>query len=411
MIRSGLRRCKQWLWRHLGVQALSDQVRSIAVQNDALLRLVESGVSPALAQSIVAQQETISAVSRLISSQAESTARLVEAGSGARHDQLLRFVAEMEDRIRAKVTFETDRVGSLLESQAQSLRSEIMRHIDPIRNLNLDRWKIREYEGLLRYLRRKDYFEAIRAGRLAIPRLETQHPLAMSSNDTRFPWGCKNDNSIALRFNHKLYQFLSDYPRLRVLDLGCAGGGFVRSLLDDGHFAVGLEGSDYPLQNQAGEWSTIPNHLFTCDITKPFQLFDSTTDEPLRFEAITAWEVMEHIAEDDLDPLLENLDRHLAPHGYLLFSIATFLDWDEQTGTIYHVTIKPRDWWENQFARHGFVIENQHPFSKDDWLRGSGQCRGDWHEDAGLGFHIVLRRKAAEHRREDPANVRLASVA
>jgi SAM-dependent methyltransferase len=235
--------------------------------------------------------------------------------------------------------------------------------------------------------------------------------VAIASNDTKFPRGCKNDNSIAPRFNHKLYRFLSAYPRIRVLDLGCAGGGFVRSLIDDGHFAVGLEGSDYPLQNQTGEWATIPNHLFTCDITKPFQLFDKATDEPLQFEAITAWELMEHIPEDGLDCLLENISRHLAPHGRLLFSIATFLDWDQQSGTIWHVTIKPRDWWKDRFAQHGFVIEEEHPFEKDDWLRGSGQCRGDWHEDMGLGFHIVLRRKVAGDRRDDTSKVRLASVA
>ena len=102
---------------------------------------------------------------------------------------------------------------------------------------------------------------------------------------------------------------------------------------------------------------------------------------------------MEHIPEDGLSGLFENLDRHLAPNGYLLFSVATFLDWDSQTGTIWHVTVKPRGWWEDTFARQGFVVEDQHPFDKDDWLRGSGRCRGDWHEDDGLGFHVVLKRK------------------
>ncbi len=226
-----------------------------------------------------------------------------------------------------------------------------------------------------------------------MPRLETDHPVAISSNDTKFPRGCKNDNSIAPRFNRKLYQLFKGAKPLRVLDLGCAGGGFVRSLLDDGHFGVGLEGSDYPLINQTGEWSTISNHLFTCDVTKPFRLADRDTDQPLLFDAITAWEVMEHIPDEALPRLIENLDGHLAPGGLLLFSIATFLDWDYQTGVVWHVTVKPRTWWEDRFADLGFEVEDEHPFGKDDWLRGSGQCRGDWHEDDGLGFHIALRRK------------------
>ena len=103
---------------------------------------------------------------------------------------------------------------------------------------------------------------------------------------------------------------------------------------------------------------------------------------------------MEHIPDEGLPRLFENLDRHLAPGGLLLFSIATFLDWDQRTGVVWHVTVKPRSWWEDRFERLGFEVEEEHPFGKDDWLRGSGQCRGDWHEDDGLGFHVVLRRKA-----------------
>ena len=120
-----------------------------------------------------------------------------------------------------------------------------------------------------------------------MPLLETDHPVAVSSNDTKFPRGSKNDNSISPRFNRKLYQLFRGAKPIRVLDIGCAGGGFVRSLLDDGHFAVGLEGSDYPLLNQTGEWSTIPHHLFTCDVTKPFRLTDRATRQPLLFDAIT----------------------------------------------------------------------------------------------------------------------------
>ena len=198
---------------------------------------------------------------------------------------------------------------------------------------------------------------------------------------------------------------------LRVLDLGCAGGGFVRSLLDDGHFAVGLEGSDYQLVNQGVEWSTIPLHLFTCDVTKPFRLTDRATHAPLLFDAITAWEVMEHIPNEGLPFLFENIHRHLAPGGVLVFSIATFLDWDHKTGVVWHVTVKPRSWWEERFAELGFEVLDEHPFGKDDWLRGSGQCRGDWHEDDGLGFHVVLKRKESPGAIAEPRKGWRASVA
>ena len=306
---------------------------------------------------------------------------------------------------------ELGRTAMTQEARFEELRTNIQTYIDIIKSWDLDRWKIAEYEGLLRYLRRQDYLRAIREGSLAVPRLETQHPVAVSSNDTKFPRGSRNDNSIAPRFNRKLYGFLGNDSDLRVLDIGCAGGGFVRSLIDDGHFAVGLDGSDYPLLNQTGEWATISLHLFTCDVTKPFRLTNSATGEPLLFEAITAWELMEHISEDSLGGLFENLDRHLAPNGSLLFSVATFLDWDPRTGTIWHVTVKPRGWWEELFAKQGFIVEDQHPFGKDDWIRGSGRCRGDWHEDDGLGFHVVLRRKGASRALSQGKSEWRASVA
>jgi SAM-dependent methyltransferase len=251
---------------------------------------------------------------------------------------------------------------------------------------------------LLRYQRRRTYLADISEGRLPVPRLTTDHPLAVDSNDTLHPRGSKNDNSISLRFNRKLYQLFGNRPGLRVLDIGCAGGGLVRSLLDDGHFAVGLDGSDYPLVNQTGEWHTIPRHLFTCDATMPFTLTDDATGEALVFDAVTAWELMEHIPEDKVPGLMANIDRHLAPGGRVLFSIATFVDWDEQTGVVWHVTVKPPEWWTEKFRSVGFEPVTDHPFSKNDWLRGSNLCQYDWHEDQGMGFHMVLRRAT-----DDPA--------
>lgn len=255
-----------------------------------------------------------------------------------------------------------------------------------------DEWKVQELETLLRYLRKKDYLAAIRAGELDVPELHTEHPLAVDSNDTLHPRGAKQDNSICLRFNQRLYQLFNHKPGLKVLDLGCAGGGLVRTLIDDGHFAVGLEGSDYPQLNQCGEWGTIPQHLLTCDVTKPFRLTSRTAGAPLQFDAITAWEVMEHIPEDRIAPLMKNVELHLAPGGWVLFSIATFLDWSPSTGVAWHRTVQPREWWEATFAKLGFTPCANHPFGPYDWLRGSGNGRYDWKPEDGMGFHIALRR-------------------
>ncbi len=255
-----------------------------------------------------------------------------------------------------------------------------------------DEWKVLELETLLRFLRKKEYLAAIKSGELDVPELQTEHLLAADSSDTLYPRGAKQDNSICLRFNQRLYQLFDRRPGLKILDLGCAGGGLVRTLIDDGHFAVGLEGSDYPLVNQCGEWGTIPHHLLTCDITKPFTLTSRATGEPLRFDAITAWEVMEHIPENRIGAMMANVERHLAPGGWVLFSIATFMDHSPSLGVEWHRTVQPRVWWEAKFAEFGFVPSGEHPFGPYDWLRGSGNCRYDARPEDGMGFHIALRR-------------------
>jgi len=229
-------------------------------------------------------------IARIVNSEA---ATRVEHGLQAA-SECERLLREMGERTRA-IASQIDRLAMEQRSRADELsagitscNAVITSCNEAIKSLRLDRWKVREYEGLLRSLRRQYYFRAIDEGRVAVPVLETEHPVAVSSNDTRFPRGTKDDNSIVPRFNRKLYQLYRDQDPIRVLDIGCAGGGFVRSLLDDGHLAVGLEGSDYQLVNQGAEWSTIPLHLFTCDVTKPFRLTDRATGQPLLFHAITA---------------------------------------------------------------------------------------------------------------------------
>ena len=103
--------------------------------------------------------------------------------------------------------------------------------------------------------------------------LEAQEEVAYSSPDHAQPWGTKNDNSKNPRFNQKLYKLYSQLQTpLRVLDLGCSGGGFVRSCINEGCFAVGIEGSDYSRRHKRCEWAVIPEFLFTADITRKFRL-------------------------------------------------------------------------------------------------------------------------------------------
>jgi len=127
--------------------------------------------------------------------------------------------------------------------------------------------------------------------------IRTKKTVAVDSPDNINPAGTAIDNSINLRFNEKLFVLLGQGQRLlRVLDLGCSGGGFVKSMVDSGHDAFGIEGSDYSAKMRRAEWRTIPERLFTADVSEPFEVVENGT--LVKFDLITAWELMEHFNTD-----------------------------------------------------------------------------------------------------------------
>ncbi|MDE1173850.1 MAG: class I SAM-dependent methyltransferase [Parvibaculaceae bacterium] len=159
-----------------------------------------------------------------------------------------------------------------------------------------------------------------------------------------------------------------------------------------GHISIGLEGSDFSLLEQRAEWRTIPDYLFTADITRPFSA--SRNGTPLQFDVITAWEVLEHIPEDKIDGLFANIVTHLAPGGMFVCSVALFEDKDPVTGAVWHVTLRPREWWENRLAAHGLVSVPT-PFQHRDYVRGGHNPRAIWDWDAEtspeMGFHLTVK--------------------
>jgi hypothetical protein len=216
-------------------------------------------------------------------------------------------------------------------------------------------------------------------------RLRAQQEVALTSPDHLLPWGTKRDNSINRRFNDKLYKL---YPRfgqqLKVLDLGCSGGGFVKTCFDDGCLAVGLEGSDFSKRVGRAEWRTIPEYLFTCDITKPFELSLEVEQGTtlLQFDVVTSWEVMEHIAERDLPAVTANVKRHLSPGGLWIMSVSP----NEEVihGTRLHQTVRAKQWWVEMFAGLGLThMEGYVRYFNTQFIRGPKY-------NAPGSFHLVL---------------------
>ena len=221
--------------------------------------------------------------------------------------------------------------------------------------------------------------------------VDTDKSVASESHDHQWPRGTIADNSINPRFNLKLYDHFLNRNDLRVLDLGCSGGGFVRSFLEDGYTAIGLEGSDASKKIRSAEWDTCPHHLFTCDIAAPFLIRD-ISGKKMTFHCLTSWEVLEHIPEDKIDVLLENIKNHLADDGIFVGSIDMAPDGNPITGAVYHVTLQLESWWLERFARAGLIPVLNHRFATQDYVRGHGMGLKDWDPADGDGFHVVLRK-------------------
>ena len=194
--------------------------------------------------------------------------------------------------------------------------------------------------------------------------VRTGHPLAGWSADHLHPKGTATDSTVRPGFNKRLYAV---FPGARLLDLGCAGGGLVRSVLDDGPLAAGIDGSDYSQVRGRAEWGVIPGHLFTADITEPFQVHDG--DGPMSFDAITMWEVLEHIPDDRLGRLFANVARHLDDGGMVICSVSRRAD--EWEGYSYHVTVHDEAWWASRLAGLGWRVRpDLFPLFDPEWVRG-----------------------------------------
>lgn len=179
--------------------------------------------------------------------------------------------------------------------------------------------------------------------------LITNHPVALDSPDHLHPLGTINDNSGSEQF----VQCLVNRGVRSLLDLGCAGGLLVRQANEAGIRAVGLEGSDINQRTKRAEWATIPECLFTCDVTKPFRIKFTTIDFTVRFDAITAWEFFEHISESDVCMLFEqNINFH--SHVGTLLACSITCGPSPHGGVDLHQTQKPAGWWDDMFYHFGW---------------------------------------------------------
>jgi cyclopropane fatty-acyl-phospholipid synthase-like methyltransferase len=178
--------------------------------------------------------------------------------------------------------------------------------------------------------------------------LKTDYPIAYDSPDHMMPWGTKNDNSTNNLFIDELLEFFKinyDRDNIIFLDLGCSGGQLVIDFYNRGNIAVGLEGSDYSIKHKRANWPEYHNKmLFTCDVSKPYELFNK--NNKILFNLITAWEVIEHIHPDNLKQFFKNIDDNLDENGIFVGSISTNMEIIE--GHVLHQSVFSEKEWYNK---------------------------------------------------------------
>lgn len=210
----------------------------------------------------------------------------------------------------------------------------------------------------------------------------TKHPVAFESPDHLVPHGTARDNSTNHDFIAELESYFFNQP-IKTMDLGCSGGQLTIDFHNRGHLAVGLEGSDYSVKHNRANWPEWYNKiLFTCDVTKEYQV--TNNNEPVKFDLITAWEVVEHIAPGDLQMFFNQIAKHLSPRGIFLASVST--KHDVIDGVALHQSVFDENTWFNEIL----TAEGAFRGSNLECLRYPFKYAV--RADAG-SFHVLIRLK------------------
>ena len=141
---------------------------------------------------------------------------------------------------------------------------------------------------------------------------------------------------------------LAGMPRPKVLDIGCAFGRFL-SALDPTWRGYGVDVSTH-----AVDWAK--DHVEGAQFAV---IGDETIPFDEHFDAITAWDVIEHVP--DLDQIASEIQTHLKPNGAFVFVVPVY---DGPLGPIVraldgdptHIHKNSRRFWLDWAARH-FEVE------------------------------------------------------
>jgi len=126
---------------------------------------------------------------------------------------------------------------------------------------------------------------------------------------------------------------LEEDERINWLDLGCAGGHFILDVNDqkETDVCIGLDGSVGVYKQES--WSSGENTdvLNNADLSKEYSI-EYEDGKQVEFDVITAWELIEHFNEPELDTFFTTVNKHLSKDGVFYGSIALEPDIKDENG-------------------------------------------------------------------------------
>jgi SAM-dependent methyltransferase len=144
----------------------------------------------------------------------------------------------------------------------------------------------------------------------------------------------------------KYMKFLRKRSSLKMLDVGCGQGYYVRDAIEEGINAYGIDTSTHAFEHPLAE-------------VKDRITFGSIIEIPYgdeEFDVMTAFDVIEHIHPKDTLGMVEEIRRVLKPNGIIIITTpsSNFGNW---VFDLTHINVRPPRFWKLIFEEYNLRVK------------------------------------------------------